>query len=186
MMKVTKRDWITAAVQQLAKYGVDQVKVEVLAKQMKVSKGSFYWHFKNRPDLLNTVFDYWEKETNQLINIANQAETPADRLKRLFESIGQLANEFGGYAIDTAIFNWARHDAQIKERVDRVEHNRIDFVANLLEADGRPPEKARFQAEVVYLALLGYIDRSNRDPALRTEETFQQFSTYLIERLAQG
>ena len=45
-------DWIRAAVARLSDLGIEAVRVEVLARDLGVSKGSFYWHFRNRIDLL--------------------------------------------------------------------------------------------------------------------------------------
>ena len=49
--------WIKAALDILAGKGLDGIRVEVLAKRLKVTKGSFYWHFKDRRDLLDAVLE---------------------------------------------------------------------------------------------------------------------------------
>ena len=40
--------WTNAALKTLARSGIDGVRVELLAKELSVTKGSFYWHFKDR------------------------------------------------------------------------------------------------------------------------------------------
>ena len=55
-------DWIRAATARLAQEGIEAVRVEVLARDLLVSKGSFYWHFRDREDLLNSVLSHWEGE----------------------------------------------------------------------------------------------------------------------------
>lgn len=181
-MKVAKQDWINAAVEQLAQRGVDQVKVEVLARQLNVSKGSFYWHFKNRSDLLESIVSQWESETSQLIEIANQAERPLERLKALFRAMANLASTSAPVAVDTAIFQWANLDPMIRERVDQIEKRRVDYLTQILTESGHSSEEARYRADLLYFALLGYIDRSNRDPALRRGAVFFKFFDHLLQQ----
>ena len=39
----------------LARHGIESVRVEVLARDLGVSKGSFYWHFRDRSELLEKL-----------------------------------------------------------------------------------------------------------------------------------
>ena len=52
--------WIKGAFAILAEHGPAGLRVEVLAKRLDVTKGSFYWHFKDRRDLLDAVLDEWK------------------------------------------------------------------------------------------------------------------------------
>ena len=182
-MSLEKKDWIRAAVYLMAEKSVDAVKVEVLAKRIGVSKGSFYWHFKNRQALLDGILDYWEAETDYLIEVANRAERPLDRLRALFGAIGEEAGEQSEFALDTAVFRWALRDPAIAERVKRVEEKRIRYMQQLLLDDGRPLELANYQAEVLYLAFLGYVDRAGREPSLRHPAAFAKFGRYMLDLL---
>ena len=51
--RVSKQNWISAALETLAMSGIESVKVERLAKQLGVAKSGFYWHFKDRNALLS-------------------------------------------------------------------------------------------------------------------------------------
>ena len=57
--QLTPNDWVRAATDLLVTKSIDAVRVDVLAKQLDVTRGSFYWHFKNRDDLLNQVLQDW-------------------------------------------------------------------------------------------------------------------------------
>jgi AcrR family transcriptional regulator len=52
-----RNEWVEAAIAVLAEQGVQGMRIEVLAKDFGVTKGSFYWHFKDRQDLFNAVLD---------------------------------------------------------------------------------------------------------------------------------
>ena len=51
--------WVAGATEVLAEEGIAGLRVEVLAKRLKVTKGSFYWHFARRKDFLIAVLQHW-------------------------------------------------------------------------------------------------------------------------------
>lgn len=61
--QLTPDDWVRAATDLLVTKSIDAVRVDVLAKQLDVTRGSFYWHFKNRDDLLHQVLQDWSERT---------------------------------------------------------------------------------------------------------------------------
>src|SRR5690349_2973228 len=66
--QLTPEDWIRAATELLIHRSIDAVRVDVLAKIMEVTRGSFYWHFADRDDLLKRVLLGWQEEqTEQII-----------------------------------------------------------------------------------------------------------------------
>ena len=184
--RLSRADWIRAAVDCLAAQGVTAVKVEVLARHLSVSKGSFYWHFKNRSELLAEVLNQWETETDWLIEQANLVEKPIERLTRIFSLTAELAAKTGGYSMDTAIFRWAQQDETIAIRVNQVEQKRINYVQGLLQAHGLPTATARAHTQLMYFAFLGYIDRANRDHSYRQPEQLLSFSRQLINLVTVG
>ena len=44
----------------LCKGGIEVVKIAPLAADLGVTTGSFYWHFKNRQELLVALLNYWK------------------------------------------------------------------------------------------------------------------------------
>jgi AcrR family transcriptional regulator len=52
---MTPEHWIAAATDLLVDKGIDAVRVDPLARQLEVTRGSFYWHFKDRESLLVSV-----------------------------------------------------------------------------------------------------------------------------------
>src|ERR1700739_4772478 len=57
-----RADWIRAAFARLALDGIDAVRVEVLARDLHVSKGSFYWHFRDRDELAGAMLEQWDED----------------------------------------------------------------------------------------------------------------------------
>src|SRR4051794_22402306 len=66
--QLTPEDWLRAATELLIHRSIDAVRVDVLAKTLEVTRGSFYWHFADRDDLLKRVLISWQEEqTEQII-----------------------------------------------------------------------------------------------------------------------
>ena len=49
---LTAERWAEAALDAMAQGGLNAVAVEPIARQLGVTKGSFYWHFTNRGSLV--------------------------------------------------------------------------------------------------------------------------------------
>ncbi|WAX92861.1 TetR/AcrR family transcriptional regulator [Aminobacter sp. NyZ550] len=171
---LTRDDWLRAAVAALAEGGVEAVKVERLAKSLGVSKGSFYWHFKDRPQLLAAILDFWDADfTQQLINDAAALATPKERLRHL----AQDALERTVYGIDSAraeaaIQSWAATDTQVAERLRAVDTARLAYLERELATAGLEPDKARARAKMLYLALLGLYAARGYNPELADDSTY--------------
>src|SRR3546814_4494765 len=53
-IKVTREGWLNCARVALIEDGIEGVKVDRLAKRVKVTRGGFYHHFKNHKDRKST------------------------------------------------------------------------------------------------------------------------------------
>ncbi|ABA21219.1 transcriptional regulator, TetR family [Trichormus variabilis ATCC 29413] len=151
-IKLERQDWINAGLKVLAEGGIEAVRVEPLAKLIKVTKGSFYWHFKNRDDLLEAILQEWVKgETNNLIErvetIGGDATT---KLLHLFE----LAIEIDG-RLENAIRAWAAKAANVAEIMLQVDQSRLNYTQNLFLQVGFTPLEAKVRAQMAYYSLVG-------------------------------
>lgn len=63
--KLSKLAWIQAGFRALTQQGLSGVKAEILARELHVSKGSFYWHFKNIDALKVTMLEHWKEAATQ-------------------------------------------------------------------------------------------------------------------------
>lgn len=166
MATLTSNDWVAAAIQRLASDGVDSVKVETLAAQLGVSKGSFYWHFGTRQDLLDAMISAWEAMGTDSVIRAVEAHSvsPVERL-RLLTTLTFAQPEFDG--IELGMRAWARHDSAVAAVVRRVDARRVDYVSSLLEATGLDHEASLGRADLMYRTLIGeFVLRSGGAPAL--------------------
>ncbi|MBA3405845.1 MAG: serine hydrolase [Gemmatimonadaceae bacterium] len=154
--RLDRPDWLRAARLALLHRGVEGVRVEPLARDLGVTKGSFYWHFADRGDLLETLLSEWEAEESLLSDA--QDENPNEALKYILEEVRRrtLASEQGDWPSDVAIFAWAAVNPAIARRVNRAEEKRMELLRGLA---GRPEV-----ADLIYYAYQGFLLRRRRMP----------------------
>ena len=102
-------DWIEAGFFRLSSEGIDAVRVEVLARDLGVSKGSFYWHFRDREDLLGRMLARWEEAENSRQNDDADGASAATRWARFIEQTADPAR----LRTEAGVRAWARRDERV-------------------------------------------------------------------------
>jgi AcrR family transcriptional regulator len=162
--------WIKAGFAELARSGVEGVRVEVLAKNLGVTKGGFYRRFKDRAALLSDMLAGWRE--GRIAAIEQQAsldgETARYRLKVLIRLYSERMNT-EGMAIELAIRQWARSDEAAARAVARVDAARLKNVTQLYRATGLEADEAEAQAFLFYCFVFGqsllFLERGQRKRA---------------------
>ncbi|MEP3048648.1 MAG: TetR/AcrR family transcriptional regulator [Roseibium sp.] len=150
--RISKQQWLEAALDALVAGGVEAVRIVDIAKTLKISKSGFYWHFKGRKDLMDEMKRYWMEEfSQQIISETLHSNAP------IFEKMSQLVRmirERGAGKYDLAFTSWAVHDPSIRKLVDDVRDMRIAFVKKLLALEGYTGDdlEARARLFVVYFS----------------------------------
>jgi AcrR family transcriptional regulator len=174
--ELTRDDWVLAGLAALAEGGIESVRVERLAKRLNVSKGSFYWHFSDRSDLLSALLDLWETDfTAQLI--ANVAHLPTPRARLLALTEESLDASMAGVDVahaEGAFSAWAVLDPVAAARVRAIEAQRIGYLVSELLLLGADATDAELLAKGVYLALLGVFAARRYNPVLAEDAVFRR------------
>lgn len=160
--RLTREDWLAAGFAALVQGGPGAIKAEVIARDLKTTKGSFYWHFRDVPEYCNAMMAHWEARGFAEITALVEAEdTPAQRLRRLGELAAKGAEKpYGGGALEPAIRAWALADPEVARAVARIDGLRLEYLGGLLSAHGLTnPDFAR----VIYAALIGLEDLAVHD-----------------------
>ncbi len=149
----TAEDWLRAAAKRLATGGAAAVAVEALARDLGVTKGSFYWHFRDRPALLAALIAEWESRATAPV-IQRLSALPGGPRARLQALLATVAGEGRG-SLDPAMRGWSLIDANARAALERVDEARLAFIAGEFTGLGFVPEEARTRARLFYLHLLG-------------------------------
>jgi AcrR family transcriptional regulator len=153
--RLGRDDWLRAGRLALLNGGAAAVRVERLAEELGVTKGSFYWHFTDRGELLEALLREWEDERD-VAGAELQALPGAAGVRELMDFIRPrvVASERGEAPSDAAVFAWAAADPIVARRVNAAEARRIAFFQEMVG----DPELGEF----LYLAYLGFIMRRRR------------------------
>jgi AcrR family transcriptional regulator len=150
---LTRADWIGAALDALARDGLRAVAVEPLAERLGATKGSFYWHFRDRGALLEAAVAQWESTgTDEVLGRLAQIADPAERHRAAL-------TEAGPESRDTRIMLallWNADHTVIGPAVERILRKRMAFSLRLrgeLGADGPQSKAAALHAYTVVLGM---------------------------------
>jgi AcrR family transcriptional regulator len=148
--------WIEAGFKEFARSGVEGVRVEVLAKNLGVTKGGFYRRFKDRAALLEAMLQNWS--AGRIAAIEQQTSldgtSARERLTALIRLYSERMNT-EGMAVELAIRQWARSDEAAAAAAASVDAARLKNVGQLYRATGLSPEEADAQAFLFYCFIFG-------------------------------
>ena len=149
---LTPDSWVEAATTVLVDQGIDHVRVDVLAGQLNVTRGSFYWHFRDREDLLRRVLKAWsESSTEQLTRrLAHAHADPREQLRDVISLPFRGRAAAKAARIELAIRAWARRDELARLAVDAADAARIGYHREIFSALGFADEEARQRAFLLY------------------------------------
>ncbi|MEO7397567.1 MAG: helix-turn-helix domain-containing protein [Ilumatobacteraceae bacterium] len=132
-IRTPRSEWTEEGLRSLASGGPDAVRVELLAQELGVTKGGFYWHFDDRRALLEEMLNTWERRS--IDEVIERVESEGGDARVKLRRAGALTFSRGGLlAIDLAVRDWARRDQAVAERLRRVDNRRMDYLRTLFGA----------------------------------------------------
>jgi AcrR family transcriptional regulator len=152
--KLGRQDWVNAALEILIEKGIEAVKVDPIAKSLQITRGSFYWHFKNLDDLLLAIIQEWQAiDTEDAIRqVEKIGGTPSQQLLHLFEIAAKDDDR-----LEKAMRIWAIHDVRAMASIERVDKQRLEYLQNLFVKIGFSQIDAALRAQVTYSVKLGWV-----------------------------
>jgi AcrR family transcriptional regulator len=151
--KLDRQAWVILGLQTLVAKGIDAVRIEPLAKQLKVTRGSFYWHFKNHEELLVAMLQEWKIiNTQQIIEeVEAIGPNPNQKLQSLFEIAAQDDNH-----LEKAMRVWAANDDRAAAAIADIDLQRLEYLESLFRQLGFAAMEAQVRARVAYSFRLGW------------------------------
>lgn len=173
-MSLSKADWTEAALLALARDGLAGVAVEPLARRLGATKGSFYWHFADRAELIAATLELWEqRETTEVIDRIQAIPDPRERLTALGAAAYAGAARGNAHA---AVLTGAS-DARVRTLLERVTRTRLAFLERLYSELGVAAGRASRHARLAYALYLGIGELRRADP--ENDPAGQEVDAYL-------
>lgn len=150
--RLTRDDWTRAALDALATGGIAAVTMERLARSLGATRGSFYWHFKDRDELLAVALEQWEREyTTELIPEAEAISDPVERLGSVFHEVYERPAD----PIELALA-WNADDPLVAATVARVTQARLGLLERIFTELGLSDDEAADRAWLAYAFYAGH------------------------------
>jgi AcrR family transcriptional regulator len=144
----------------LAEGGIESVRVERLAAALGVTKGSFYWHFRDRAALQAAVLDAWRTLATE--DVIKSVEAVGGDARARIEALFTMVFSADG-RLERAVRAWADSDAAVAAAVKAIDRQRMAYVESLFAELGLPRTEAKVRARFAYQALIGQYAMAGRD-----------------------
>jgi len=132
--RLSREEWLHRALELFVKEGKVKLRVEPLVESIGVTKGSFYWHFKDRKDFIVSLSQYWlDYCTSQVVDLINQQG--GDAKKRLFFLMKTVFEKDAG-RYDLTMRAWAASNSEVARVVSKSDQQRIAIVSKLFHEMG--------------------------------------------------
>ena len=171
----SKQDLLKKGMDILAAQGIERLTIDALCSALKVTKGSFYHHFKSLKNFRQDLLEFWmEENTERKKVLADQCGTELEQYARILGYAASLPHDQ-----EKALRAWAMQDPQVAEYQARVDKSRTDYLAGLLEVLLPDPAQAGMAARIVLAAMIG--SRHMFPPVLgsRREEMMATLHTFM-------
>ncbi|HEX8074221.1 MAG TPA: TetR/AcrR family transcriptional regulator [Thermoleophilaceae bacterium] len=128
--RTPRTSWIQEGLRALGVGGPDAVRIEKLAQALGVTRGGFYWHFEDRPALLEEMLDAWERlVVDEVIDrVEGEGGDARAKLRRL-AAVASSSRDL--VKIELAVRDWARRDRAVARRLRRIDNRRMDYMRSL-------------------------------------------------------
>ncbi len=151
--RLTRTAWIDSGVDVLRTQGADALKAEPMARHMKTTKGSFYWHFKDVEDFQGGILTLWEQAAIVELSRLLEEETGGVAcFQALAQSLADPAKDNVILLSEPAVRAWSTNAAIAKEVVSRVDDARLSVLKTVLKRIGIANTEV---AHMVYGATIG-------------------------------
>lgn len=149
-MPTTRRGWLQEGLAILEETGSEALTIEALIGRLKVTKGSFYHHFKHFQDFQFSLLLFFEEErTRQIIQLAEQETSPQEKMEFILHSTLNPSR------LEVAIRAWAFQDALVQDSLQRIDQQRLAYLEKLIYAQTDDQKYAFHMARLFYSIYVG-------------------------------
>jgi AcrR family transcriptional regulator len=158
---LTATDWIEGALQLIAEAGLSALTIGTLAARLGVTKGSFYWHFKGRSELLTGALKQWEhRATTETIAGLSAVANVRQRLHLMLDAATQPPRSRSLYAALAE----AAEEPIVRRVLQRVALARTEYLESCYRELGFAQPQAKAKAVFAYAAYRGLLQLAHEAP----------------------
>jgi len=156
--RLTRDNWLDEAFKAVVAGGFDNVKVLAIAEKLKVTRGSFYWHFTDHADLVGSLLMRWklaQLELDEKLK-SHRSHDPIQDLEFVVDAaFNQAGSELENLLFEQALRALSHLHAGAAQLLVEVDAERINLFESKFLAIVKDKAKARDLAALLYLAIVG-------------------------------
>lgn len=178
--RLGRMDWVNAAREALIKGGVHAVKIDLIANRLGITRGSFYWHFQNRAEVLSALIELWESQnTKPFEEIVRRSELGAAEKFLEMAKLWLEEKDFD-WQFDSAMRDWARSARAVAKKLAAIDDFRMSLFEQVFTEMGYPAYEAKVRARITYYHQVGYYTLGMREDQQARREMFPMYLRILM------
>jgi AcrR family transcriptional regulator len=165
---LTREGWVAAARKVLEKRGIAEVKIDRLARQFKVTRGSFYFHFSSLKDLQDELLEEWRRSNCAPFHAMADLEV-TDGVQFFSDIVHAWVDERPfSPKLDLAVRDWARTSKDLDKEVSAIDELRVELLVRAFLKMGYDSAESIVRARITYFHQIGqYALSFKEDPEVR-------------------
>lgn len=172
--------WVAAAAKVLERRGISAVKIDALARQLKVTRGSFYFHFTGLKDLHEALLATWRVRNCEPFDaLATRADLKAVELFATVVHSWVDENPFSP-GLDLAIRDWSRASRKLAAEMARIDDLRMSLLRRAFIEMGYSTDESDVRARLTYFHQIGYYTISFKETAAARKRLQPLFGDVLL------
>lgn len=181
-VRLNRDDWLDAAFAAAVEHGFDGVRVLVLADTLGVTRGSFYWHFKDHAELITALLERWraaEAASNQRLQQPSSDDPVKDLEQLLDAALAHGGADLSNMRFELALRGLGRRDPAVAAMLLEVDQARMALFAGKFARITPDTKTAIDLAALFYLTIVGSFQALSRPQAAHPTK---QYLTEIIGR----
>lgn len=177
---LSREAWIAAATVTLEKKGIASVKIDHLSRQLKVTRGSFYFHFQNQRDLLDSLLNEWrQRNCAPFEALVGQEVTDGPAFFGAVTGVWIREDPFSPQ-LDLAIRDWGRSSTGVARELRAQDDLRMELLVHAFAAMGYDKDESLIRARITYFQQIGYYATHFKEPPAERKRFRSLYTRILI------
>ena len=186
--RLSRDDWLDQAFWAVVAGGFENVKVLTIAEKLKVTRGSFYWHFSDHADLIRSLLLRWKLQQTALDQKldSQRSGNPVKDLEDVVDAaFSQAGATLENLRFEQALRSLSHQNSEAAQMLVEIDTERMKLFESKFMAIVKDVKKARDLSALLYLAIVGSYQALSRPVNPPNVRSYLQslISSYLVQKL---
>jgi AcrR family transcriptional regulator len=186
--RLKRDDWLDQAFWAVVAGGFENVKVLSIAEKLNVTRGSFYWHFSDHADLIESLLNRWKLQQislDQKLDSQHSGNPVKDLEDVVDAALTQAGATLENLRFEQALRALSHQNTEAAKMLAEIDAERMKLFESKFMAIVKDAKKARDLSALLYLAIVGSYQALSRPVNPPNIRNYLQtlISTYLVQKM---